>query len=89
MYLRAEMISMGWKIIDTDFTVTHYNISVWESIVIEYEKRNLDVVKNLVRAVKTWPSNTPKGQLISVILLATHYIIEPYREELEKYLMLL
>lgn len=54
MYLRAEMLSMGWKIIDTDFTVTHNNVSVWESIIIEYEKRNLDVVKNLVRAVKTW-----------------------------------
>jgi hypothetical protein len=89
MYLRAEMLPMSWTIIDTDFVVSHENLSVWGAIIIEYEKRNLDVVKNLLIAIKTWPSNAPKEQIFSEILRHDLNLIEPYIDELEKYMMLL
>jgi hypothetical protein len=72
-------------IIDTDFTETTIANNLWEALVLEYGKRNLNIAANLARAIK-WIS---KGSSNDNRKLASQFTGGIYDEEIEKYLMLL
>jgi len=78
-----------WKIIDDDFIEVHSSKFLWQSIIEVYERRNLNVVKNLLTAIQKYePDYITKQELYSFVIKYTPNI-KPYREELEKYMMLL
>lgn len=78
-----------WKIIDDDFIEVHSSKFLWQSIIKIYERRNLNVVKNLLTAIQKYgPDHITKQELYSFVIQCTPNIA-PYREELEKYMMLL
>lgn len=91
MYLRSEITESGWTIVDTDFVIDCKNVSVWECIVREYEKRNLNVVKTLITAISKWHhySYSDDKTYVFRYVLDNTPNIEPYRTELEKYLILM
>jgi hypothetical protein len=95
MYIKCslrENTSTGlkeWIITDDDFEVKSDSHTVWDTIVIEYKKRNLNVAKNLARAIINWSNpNITTADLYNHII---HNIpsVEPYKDELQKYMMLL
>jgi hypothetical protein len=91
-------------LIDSDFTKTlsiskevyntdpdTYNPSLWDEVVIAYEERNTDVAKNIFYALKKcdWFSNYP--YVIQKIgwLFDKSKNLAKYREDIEKYLLLM
>jgi hypothetical protein len=91
MYIGCTLDEVnGWVLIDDDFEVyVPSYASVWETIILEYEKRNLDVVKNLIRAIKSWEYTSISTTELFIYVINNTRHIEPFKDELEKYLMLL
>jgi hypothetical protein len=79
--------------IDTDFeeTVEDGSLnSVWPIIVQLYERRNLPVAPNLLKAMMWWKDECHFRTLQSIINANKRYKHwEKYKEEIEKYLLLL
>lgn len=92
MYKSFQFLgSRGWKIIDTDFIEEHNSCySLWVSVIKIYERRNLNVAKNLVLAIMHYHYHNQQDSPLQNICNTVFSIpgVEPYREDIEKYLML-
>lgn len=83
-----------YKLIDTDFIEEGgYPLSPtyigWEVIIDAYEKRNLNVALNLLRAMR-WYCNSYNGAILAHIEMCKEKIpgFDKYEQEIEKYLVL-
>lgn len=96
MYLSYEYlgsmnkwVSPNWRIIDTDFIETDLSHSLWSSIVRVYERRNKNVIKNLIKAISVFDHNVLTTQELFQYVISSTPNIEPYINELEKYILLM
>lgn len=83
-------------VIDEDFEEIVYLTSLhagstWKYIIEVYEKRNLPVATNLIKAFLFWNRSKPLQSIKQLIDYCNDNVKEylPYKEEIEKYLSLI
>lgn len=94
MFIRWENIPRSWdrKIIDTDFEETiRYGVEgAWPPLVSLYERRNLSVVPNLIKAILWWQEQNPELSVDNILKHIVDFHFWPkYEGEINKYLILL
>jgi hypothetical protein len=63
----------------------------YDAVILEYSRRNLPVVPNLIRAVLYWNEKYGFATTIQSVLeynMEYNYLWKPYKEDLQKYLTL-
>lgn len=75
----------SFELIDTDFTTIVYADTYWEAVIKEYEKRKLNVAKNLVMVYKYVNTHNPMPKLLDYMMEVSN---SRYDEDIQKYMML-
>lgn len=98
MLIKSYFSHGDYVVIDTDFEETvpkkETARSGWETLIKVYEKKNLNVAPNLMRAIVLYAKENNGNGVLDIIdvICKNSYNDNPsffkYKEELERYLML-
>lgn len=98
MFKSCELIRIDniihYELIDSEFgkIVLHSVGGMYDAVIVEYARRNLNVVPNLMKAILWWKKRHGLKTPIQSILdynMEYNYIWRPYKEDLQKYLALI
>lgn len=78
--------SYEYKIIDSDFECVVVGSAVILGVIDEYEKRNLPVVPNLIKAMAF--ISKKYGYSLSEAMISNKFYYKKYQEEIDKYSLL-
>jgi hypothetical protein len=77
-----------FTIIDEDFEQVS-TMTGWEGIVGVYEQRKLPVAPNLIRAISYWCRENYMNEAPMMPLIMKNVACIPYKDEVERYMLLL